>query len=176
VTVIEQAGSGDAAARVAESVLRALPRWFGLEEALLDYIEDARRHPTLLATDGPLGVGFLTLKRHTPQSVEIAVMGVLPDRHRRGIGRSLVEAASDLVSAEGVRLLQVKTLGPSHPSTSYAATRAFYESLGFVPVEETTAFWGAANPCLIMVKPLSQGGPGGGDSADVQRFRSCQST
>jgi GNAT superfamily N-acetyltransferase len=82
-------------------------------------------------------------------------MGVVPDRHRRGTGRGLVEAASDLLAARGVRLLQVKTLGPSHRSASHAGTRAFYEALGFVPLEETTALWGAANPCLIMVRPLS---------------------
>lgn len=82
-------------------------------------------------------------------------MGVLPDRHRRGIGRSLVEAASELVAASGTRLLQVKTLGPSHPSQSYRDTRSFYETSGFIPVEETTALWGEANPCLIMVKALS---------------------
>jgi GNAT superfamily N-acetyltransferase len=167
VTVIEQAASGDEAARVAESVLRALPRWFGLEDALRGYVEDARRLPTLLATEGPLAVGFLTLKRHTPRAAEIVVMGVLPDEHRRGIGRGLVEAASDLLSAEGVRLLQVKTLGPPHPSESYARTRAFYESLGFVPLEETTAFWGEANPCLVMVRQLSRDGLGADRGAKI---------
>jgi len=163
LTVIEEAASGDEAARVAESVLRAPPRWFGLEDALREYVEDARRLPTLIAMEGPLGVGFLTLEQHTPQSAEIVVMGVLPDRQRRGIGRSLVEAASDLMWAGGVCLLQVKTLGPSQLSESYARTRALYASLGFVPLEETTAFWGAANPCLIMVKPLTQAAAAGGD-------------
>jgi hypothetical protein len=48
----------------------------------------------------------------------------------------------------------VKTLGPSHPDVHYARTRSFYEALGFIGLEETTAFWGEANPCLIMVKAL----------------------
>jgi hypothetical protein len=47
----------------------------------------------------------------------------------------------------------VKALGPSHPSIN-ARTRSFYEALGFIALEETTAFWGEANPCLIMVKVL----------------------
>jgi len=79
---------------------------------------------------------------------------VLPDRHRRGIGRELVEAAAAQVAANGTRLLQVKTLGPSEPSADYARTRSFYEAVGFIGLEETTAFWGEANPCLIMVKVL----------------------
>ena len=36
----------------------------------------------------------------------------------------------------------------------YKETRAFYSALGFTPLEETKAFWGKDNPCLIMVKPL----------------------
>jgi hypothetical protein len=48
----------------------------------------------------------------------------------------------------------VKTLGPSHPSEAFARTRRFYEALGFIPIEETTAFWGESNPCLILVKSL----------------------
>jgi GNAT superfamily N-acetyltransferase len=134
--------------------MRALPRWFGLEGPLRDYADAARRLPTLVAREGPACVGFLTLAQRTPEAAEILAMGVLPDRHRRGIGRRLVEAAAERAAAAGARLLQVKTLGPSHRSEHYARTRAFYEALGFIALEETTAFWGAENPCLIMVKPL----------------------
>jgi ribosomal protein S18 acetylase RimI-like enzyme len=155
VALIDQATNADEAARVAEAVMRALPQWFGLEEPLLEYVQAAKRLPTLIASDGPLSVGFLTIKQQMPQSAEIVAMGVLPEWHRRGIGRCLIGTASDLLGASGTRLLQVKTLGPSHPSQSYRDTRSFYESLGFIPVEETTAFWGEANPCLVMVKPLS---------------------
>jgi hypothetical protein len=28
-------------------------------------------------------------------------------------------------------------------------------AVGFIPLEESTTVWGAANPCLIMVKPLA---------------------
>jgi ribosomal protein S18 acetylase RimI-like enzyme len=151
--VIERA-SGERAARVAEAVMRALPESFGLEESLLEYVEAARTLPTLIASEATRDVAFLTIKQHTAGSAEILAMGVLPDRNRRGIGREMVEAAAAQVAANGTRLLQVKTLGPSHPDVHYARTRAFYEALGFTGLEETTAFWGEANPCLIMVKVL----------------------
>jgi hypothetical protein len=48
----------------------------------------------------------------------------------------------------------VKTLGPSHPDPFYAETRAFYRAIGFQPLFETTAFWGADQPTLILLKPL----------------------
>jgi len=82
-------------------------------------------------------------------------MEVLPDWHRRGIGRALVEEACRFALDQGVRLLQVKTLGRSHPSEHYARTRTFYETLGFIPLEETTSVWGPGNPCLILVRILS---------------------
>ena len=134
--------------------MRALPQLFGLEEPLLAYVEAARELPTLIASDGGQEVGFLTLKPHTPDAAEILAMGVLPDRHRRGLGRRLVEQASALTTSQGGRLPQVKTLGPSHPNRNYARTRAFYLALGFIPLEETTAFWDEDNPCLIMLKAL----------------------
>jgi GNAT superfamily N-acetyltransferase len=152
--VIERAES-DRAAEVAERVMRALPRWFGLEEPLLRYVDDSRRLPTLVARAGDVDVGFVTVGQHTPGSPEIIAMGVLPERRREGLGSRLVAAAEAHARAGGAELLQVKTLGPSHPSEPYAETRAFYVSVGFVPLEETTVFWGPANPCLILVKSLA---------------------
>lgn len=152
--VVELSGDADRSRRVAEAVLRSLPRWFGLEEPLLAYVEEAASLPTFIATVDGSDVAFLTLKRHTPVAAEISAMGVLPDRHRQGVGRALVESATEAARAGGARLLQVKTLGPSHPSEAYAATRRFYEACGFLPLEETTAFWGPANPCLVLVRPV----------------------
>ena len=134
--------------------MRALPEWFGLEEPLLRYVEAARTLPTLIASEATRDVGFLTIEQHTAGSAEILAMGVLPDRHRRGVGRELVEGAAAQVAGNETRLLQVKTLGPSHPDVNYARTRSFYEALGFIGLEETTASWGEENPCLIMVKAL----------------------
>ena len=65
---------------------------------------------------------------------------------------ALLVNEADAVS-RGVRLLEVKTLGPSHPDAGYALTRRFYEKRGFLPLEETD-LWGEGTPCLIMVKPL----------------------
>jgi GNAT superfamily N-acetyltransferase len=152
---IELRANGDANAAVAEAVMRALPHWFELEGALLELVEAARASPTFIATEEGGEVGFLTLKAQTRQAAEITAMGVLPSWHRHGIGRALVEEACRFAGDRGAFLLQVKTLGPSHPSEEYARTRAFYEALDFIPLEETTSFWGVGNPCLILVRILS---------------------
>jgi GNAT superfamily N-acetyltransferase len=151
--VIEHA-RGERAARVPEAVMRALPEWFGLEEPLLEYVEAARTLPTLIASEAERDVGFLTLEQHTAVSAEILAMGVLPDGHRHGVGRELLETAAAEVVGKEARLLQVKTVGPSHPDVYYVRTRSFDEAHGVIGLEETTAFWGEANPCLVMVKVL----------------------
>lgn len=53
--------------------------------------------------------------------------------------------------------LEVKTLDASRASESYTRTRAFYLSAGFEPLECIPEIWGSDNPCLIMVKIVSNG-------------------
>ena len=98
-------------------------------------------------------IGVLLCQRHFPHAAEVYLMAVDPLWHRRGVGSALVSAIETLLGAEGVQLLQVKTLGASHPDAGYARTRAFYQSVGFLPLEETPNLW-QGTPCLIMVKSL----------------------
>ncbi|HKU56648.1 MAG TPA: coenzyme F420-0:L-glutamate ligase [Gaiellaceae bacterium] len=140
--------------RIAEAVLRDLPAWFGIEEATREYIEQAATLPFFAAAPDR---GFLCVKQHTPASAEIHVVGVRPAHHRRGLGRALVEAAESWCRARGIRFLQVKTLGPSRPDEGYAATRAFFEALGFVALEELHGLWDEQNPALILVKDVRPG-------------------
>lgn len=113
-------------ASVCEPILRALPEWFGIEEATQQYIRDIEGLPTLLARlDGEV-VGFLTIRQHTAYAGEIHVMGVRQEVQRRGIGRALVVEAEEHLRKHGVEYLQVKTLSPARPNEHYRRTREFY--------------------------------------------------
>ena len=142
----------------AERILRDLPQWFAIESALVEYAAAADELPTFVAVAGhhPSGevVGFVTLKRTSECAQELHVMGVLPAWHRRGVGRALVERAATYARAAGGDLLHVKTLAASDPDPGYAATRAFYRALGFLPLEVLPEVWGPDDPCLLLVKPL----------------------
>jgi ribosomal protein S18 acetylase RimI-like enzyme len=140
-------------ADVCERILRSLPDWFGIEEALVQYVQDLPRLETLVAIDDGKIAGFLAIRIHNPSSAEIHVMGVRPELHGRGIGRSLVAAAEASLRERSFAFLEVKTLGPSRPDGPYERTRGFYQRMGFQPLEENN-LWGAENPCLIMVKHL----------------------
>jgi GNAT superfamily N-acetyltransferase len=140
-----------------ERLLRALPHWFGIEASVLEYIQSAHALPTYLARSGPADqpVGVLLVARHFPGAAEIHLMAVQPDLHRSGVGRALVGALAADLQADGVSLLQVKTLGPSRRDAGYAKTRKFYAAMGFQPLEERHDIWDEGNPCLFMVKVLA---------------------
>jgi ribosomal protein S18 acetylase RimI-like enzyme len=141
-------------ANVCVPILRSLPDWFGIEEAILHYATEIDQLPTFLARRAGNVIGFVSLKQHTPYAAEVYVMGVLEPVQRRGIGRNLISHAQSWLKEHGVEYLQVKTLGPSDPDESYARTRLFYDALGFRALEEFKQIWDADNPCLIMVKRL----------------------
>jgi GNAT superfamily N-acetyltransferase len=145
-----EVGAGRERSRLCESILRELPEWFGIASTVTEYVNSVAELPTFaVGADA-----FLSLKQHSPYAAEIYVMGVRPERHRQGLGRALVAAAEQHLRELGVEYLQVKTLGPSHPSRGYAATRRFYEALGFRPLEEIHGLWAEGNPCLVLVKRL----------------------
>ena len=136
-----------------EAILRSLPEWFGIEEAIVSYRRDIETMDTYIAETAGEVVGFITLKLHNEYSAEIQVMAVLRAHHGTGLGRALVEHAEQVLRAQSLEFLQVKTVGPSRPDEHYDRTRGFYSALGFRPLEENN-LWGEVNPCLMMIKYL----------------------
>lgn len=135
-------------------ILRSLPEWFGIEEAILEYEREINLLPTFLAQAGGQAVGFLSLEQHYEHAAEILVMAVRREAQRCGTGRALIEAAEAHARRLGVEYMQVKTLSPSRPDEHYAGTRAFYQALGYRPLEEFPTLWGERNPCLLLVKRI----------------------
>lgn len=140
---------------ICREVLTDLPAWFGIPEAVEAYVDASVEMPMVicLAPDGS-PIGFASLKIQTSFAVEIHVMGIKHAWHRRGIGRALIDEAGQLAIGRGAQFLTVKTIAPSKSDPNYAATRKFYEAVGFMPVEEFPTLWGKDNPCLLMLLPL----------------------
>ncbi|MBT4530517.1 MAG: GNAT family N-acetyltransferase [Phycisphaerae bacterium] len=137
-----------------EHILRALPEWFGIEKATLQYIKDADKMPTMLVRDGDEVIGFLTIHMHFPETAEIHCMGILPKYHRTGTGRLLLQTLEECLQEKCVKFLQVKTISDGSPDKAYAKTRDFYKGVGFSPLEIFPTLWDNKNPCLLMVKSL----------------------
>ena len=137
-----------------EQVLRSLPMWFGIEEALLMYADDTLRLPSFAAVEGERILGFVSLKEHFPQAWEIHCIAVHAASRNAGIGRALVAHVEHWLVARKVSLLQVKTVAATSPSKAYAETRGFYDRLGIQALEVFPLLWAPQNPCLQLVKQL----------------------
>jgi GNAT superfamily N-acetyltransferase len=137
-----------------EGILRSLPKWFGIEQALLQYAADADVYPTFVVRDGGRMIAFATVRKHFDQAYEVHCIAVRAGERRRGCGIALLTAAESWARHEGGRFIQVKTLAANHPSPEYADTRSFYERAGYVPLEVFPELWSKSNPCLQLVKAL----------------------
>lgn len=142
-------------AEICNAVLRALPDWFGIESAIVEYVEGCRAMPMWAALDGERPAGFVSLKAHNRYTFEVYVMGILKDYHRHGIGRRLIESCEAFCLRQGAEYLTVKTLDGSAPNADYARTREFYLAMGFRPLEVFPTLWDERNPCLFMAKRLT---------------------
>ena len=139
---------------ITEKILRALPDWFGIEEATLEYIQNATKYPMIVIYENNSPVGFISIKSHSSFTSEIYVMGIMPDHHRKGIGEKLLLESERILALNKTEYLQVKTLDESRENEAYRKTRLFYKAMGFREVEVFPTLWGEANPCLLLIKKI----------------------
>src|SRR6056297_269192 len=140
--------------KIASEILKALPEWFGIEEALKDYVEGVKDKVLFAAFIGQIPVGFFSIKEHNKFTNELYVLGIYKEFHNHGIGKKLLKECISYSHKQEKKYLTVKTLSKSHPDNNYAKTRIFYEKMGFKPLEEFKNLWGPENPCLYMIKNL----------------------
>lgn len=139
--------------KIARFVLEALPEWFGIPEAREQYIRESADEIMLASVEDDQPNGFLCLKETGKDTVELAVMGVLKEYHRNGIGRELFEQAKQIAMEQGYSFLQVKTVQMGRYE-EYDNTNRFYLSLGFKEFEVIPTLWGEWNPCQIYAMAL----------------------
>lgn len=135
-------------------ILRNLPNWFGIEEGIVEYVEESKNTDFYVAYDVNKPLGFISIRSNNRYTSEVYIIGVIEEYHNKGIGRKLLKVAEEELKKNNVKFLMVKTLGEAHPDKYYKLTREFYNRCGFYPLEEIKEIWGEENPCLIMVKAL----------------------
>lgn len=138
---------------ISRQILEALPEWFGIPEARGEYITDSREQIMLAAKENGKSLGFICLKETGKATVELAVMGVLKEHHRQGIGKGLFNSAKEIAAEKGYSFMQVKTVQMGRYK-EYDETNLFYISLGFKEFEVFPTLWDECNPCQIYVMSL----------------------
>lgn len=154
VKEIKQLINHEEKSKITNYLLRQLPEWFGIEEAIVNYVNGVVNTEFYVYYLSDKPVGFISVKSNNKYTSEIYVMGILKDYQNCGIGKKLLEAVQESLIKSNVKFLMVKTLGDSHPDKHYKNTREFYYKTGFYPLEEIKEVWGKENPCLIMAKNL----------------------
>lgn len=138
---------------ISRTILEALPDWFGLPEAREEYIVNSVNQQFFAAVKEGKTIGFLCLKQTGKDTVEVAVMGVLKEFHRHGIGRKLFMKAKEKAIKDGFSFIQVKTVQMGQYD-NYDNTNKFYISLGFKEFEIFPTLWDEWNPCQVYVMAL----------------------
>lgn len=134
-------------------VLRDLPEWFGIEEALLNYVEHVKSCYYAAYEIEENYVGFVALEEN-PVSYDMHVLGLLKSYHRKGIGKALVDHAEAYAKSQNKKYMTVKTVSADSPDLNYKKTRIFYEQMGYEHLEIFKTLWDEYNPCLYMIKTL----------------------
>ena len=112
------------------ALARGLEEWFN-QAGLVQMERDLATHRGFVAVDGGRVIGFLTLRRIDPESADLSWLAVRRESQRRGVGTALLHAATVRLRSEGVRRLEVSTVGDGLDYEPYARTRAFYRARGF---------------------------------------------
>lgn len=150
---IRQITDGLIKQNVTRLVLEALPAWFGIPEAREEYVAESDGKIFFCAFEGDRPVGFLYLKENSRDTVELYVMGVLKEFHRKGIGRKLFNRAKEAARKQNYSFIQVKTVQMGKYE-EYDRTNKFYLSLGFKEFEVFPTLWDEWNPCQIYIMSL----------------------
>ena len=151
--MIEQIFDKDEKSKIARKVLESLREWFEVDESREQYIRDSAGWIFIAAKENDEYVGFLCLKETGKDTAELAVMGVLKEYHRSGIGRQLFDKAKTIATENGYSFMQVKTVQMGKYE-DYDRTNLFYLSCGFKEFEVFPTYWDEDNPCQIYVMAL----------------------
>ena len=131
--------------KITRNILEALPDWFGVEESREEYIRDSIETPMVAAYEGDKAVGFICLKETGNATVEIHVMGVLKDYHRKGIGKELFKLACKKAKEIGAKKLYIS----AHSSKE---SQAAYRRLGCIEATEINRVLAEKEPYDIQME------------------------
>jgi ribosomal protein S18 acetylase RimI-like enzyme len=145
--------AGDAAAACA--IVRGLPDYF-TDNVPGEVERDAARHEAWAVIESGAVAGFAIAARKSPGGAEILWIAVDAARRGHGHGTRLLGHVLDHLAADGVSVVEAKTLDRSSGYAPYEATRAFWERNGFIHVDTIDPLpdWLPGNPAAIYVAAL----------------------
>lgn len=138
---------------ISSKVLKALPNYFADMTSLQNYVEQSIKMPFFVCKYEGNNVGFMALKQHNEDTIELYVLGVYSEYHRKGVGKAMLQEVLLYAKQCKVSYLSVKTLDSSSNDEHYLKTIAFYQAMGFKKVEILLNEW-ESQPCLLMIRKV----------------------
>ncbi len=105
---------------------------------------------TCRADGRAIGLAFAEPEAFTEGTWNMRALAVLPEFHRSGAGRALVQGLEERLRGHGQRLLIVDTSG----SETLSVARAFYAAIGYEHEATISDFWSAGDHKVTFRKVL----------------------
>jgi GNAT superfamily N-acetyltransferase len=156
VTPVEVRRSSPADTQACQDIVRGLPEFFTID--VPDKIgRDIGLHGGWVISNEAHVLGFAIVDKRGPSAAEILWAAVLHDQQAHGLGTQLIEQVLDELAANGTKVVLVKTLDANAGYAPYEATRAFWESCGFVHIDTIDPLpeWHPGEPAAIYVAALA---------------------
>jgi GNAT superfamily N-acetyltransferase len=136
-------------------IVRGLPDYF-TDDVPARAERDAVAHEAWVLTDSGAVTGFAVVARKSVRGAEILWIAVDAARRGRGYGTALLGHVLDRLAADGISVVEAKTLDGSSGYVPYEVTRAFWERNGFVQIDTIDPLpgWRPGNPAAIYVAAL----------------------
>jgi len=100
--------------------------------------------------DAPSAVAYAVPEKLTNGTWNQLLIAVDPARHGKGIGTALMRHLEEALCERGMRMIVVDTSG----TEAFAATRAFYRSIGYEEVARIPDFWDSGNDKVTFRREL----------------------
>lgn len=137
------------------AIVEGLPDFF-TDNVPDEVRSDLRDHGGWVIEDTDGVAGFAIVERRGTQAAEILWAAVAAEHRGAGLGSRLIDQVLDELGADGVQIVEVKTLDPSADYAPYDATRAFWLARGFVQFDTIDPLpgWPPGNPAAILAVAL----------------------
>jgi ribosomal protein S18 acetylase RimI-like enzyme len=138
------------------AIIDGLPDFF--TEDVPDKVQaDLRDHGGWVVVEEGDVVAFVIVERRGTRAAEILWAAVAADRRGAGVGTQLIDHVLEELAADGVQIVEVKTLDASADYEPYEATRAFWLARGFVQFDTIDPLPGRppGNPAAILAVALA---------------------
>jgi GNAT superfamily N-acetyltransferase len=136
-------------------IVRSLPEFF-TPDVPGTVRADFDTHSAWVAVEADQVIGFAVVDRRSTRAVEILWAAIRANRRGAGVGTRLIKEILGALAADGVSLVEVKTLDRTSDYPEYGPTRAFWERRGFVQIDTVDPLpgWQPGNPSAFYVAAL----------------------